>query len=179
MTQQNTPRFRNFTRREKTSIRQDVKRFEKIGRDHGCDSFDDYAEYVRERTKRDDEGFLLQKSFELFRGFGAYFGDQLIRATSMTRTACNMTLDGLGSEVFAEMVEHNPGWMVADMRLPQMVVVPYLISEQLFVDDPWPTALDDIFDQIIDWNLGYLDQLEIDSAWVIGVDLEPVRYSAA
>ena len=50
-----TLRIREFTRREKTCIRQDVKRFEKIGRDHHCNSLEDYVDFVRERIRFTDE----------------------------------------------------------------------------------------------------------------------------
>lgn len=37
---------RTFSRREKTCIRQDVKRFEKIRRGHGCEVLDDFVEFL-------------------------------------------------------------------------------------------------------------------------------------
>ena len=89
-----TPRA--FTRREKTIIRQDVKRFEKIGRDHRCVSLEDYANFVADRMKTDDHGGLTPKSFELFRGLVAYFGDQLLYETTLARLTGEVHIEGQG-----------------------------------------------------------------------------------
>jgi hypothetical protein len=170
--------FRGFSRREKTIIRQDVKRFEKIGRDHGCTLLDEFVEYVAERTKRDDEGYLTQKSFILFRGLGAYFGDQLIRHTMMGRFACDVRVHGSNNDTMTVMAQANPGWLVSDVMLDQHVIVPYLMTEHVFPTG-WAPSLDDIFDQLIDWNQGYLIKEELDTTCVFGEDLEPVNFYAA
>lgn len=170
---------RKFTRREKTIIRQDVKRFEKIGRDHGCTTLEEYAEYVAERTHRDADGYLTQKSFELFRALGAYFGEQLLYNTTMTRATCNVQVRKADDRLTQDMVASNPGWLLADMKVKQSVIVPYVMIERLFPVSPWTESLDDLLDQIIDWNHGYLLQEEINTAWVAGYDLEPVGFLAA
>ena len=170
---------REFSRGEKTCIRQDVKRFEKIGRDHGCATLDNYADFVTERTRRDDEGFLTQKSFELFRGLGAYFGHQLLQNTTLSRIACDVQPKGSHGHLTAAIAEANPGWLVADIHLNQYVIVPYLIVECVFPTSPWLDSLDDIFDQIIDWNHGYLSLEDIATIWVFGHDREPADNLAA
>src|SRR5699024_11614235 len=98
---------RKFTRREKTIIRQDVKRFEKIGRDHGCTTLEEYAEYVTERTHRDADGYLTQKSFGLFRALGAYFGEQLLYNTTMTRATCNVQVRKADDRLTQRSEEHT------------------------------------------------------------------------
>lgn len=174
-----TLKYRTFSRREKTCIRQDVKRFEKIGRDHGCTTFDEYVEFVAERTRRDDDGFLTQKSFELFRGLGAYFGDQLLDHTTMTRVACDIQGFHPEDNSIVVMAESNPGWLISDVVRDQNVIVPYLMTEQVFPITPWRDSLDDVFDQIIDWNQGYLFKEDLGTACVFGEDLEPFEFRAA
>lgn len=172
-------KFRTFSRHEKTCIRQDVKRFEKIGRDHGCGTLDEYVEYVAERTRRDDGGFLTQRSFELFRGLGAYFGDQLLRNTTMSRVACDVLSHHPKHHVTVIMAESNPGWLISDVLTNQNVIVPSLMTEHVFPLSPWINSLDEIFDQIIDWNQGYLGIDDLGTASVFGEDLEPLNFLAA
>ena len=148
-----TLRTREFTRREKTCIRQDVKRFEKIGRDHGCDSLEDYAEFVRERMRFTDEGDFTLKSLLLVRGLIAYFGDRLIRETMLERVAIT--------------VQQTPGALVRDPQTFQTVFVANLIFDYLMTDDLWAPTLDEIMDELVDWNYGYLDTEDVQTnhAW--------------
>src|SRR5699024_8613217 len=105
-----TPRA--FTRREKTSIRQDVKRFQKIGRDHGCAVLEDYAEFVAERLRYDDTGILTYRSVELIRGLSAHFGDLLLHYTSMVRIAGEPRITNCENRTLHNFVETFPGWLV-------------------------------------------------------------------
>lgn len=148
-----TLRIREFTRREKTCIRQDVKRFEKIGRDHHCNSLEDYVDFVRERIRVTDEGGITTKSLLLIRGLIAYFGDRLIRQTTMERVATTL--------------QHTPGSLVRDPQTFQTVFIANLIFDHLIADDLWAPSLDEIMDELIDWNDGYLDteDVQTDHAW--------------
>ena len=172
-----TPRA--FTRREKTCIRQDVKRFQKISRDHGCATFEDYAEFVYERTRRDDEGHLTQKSFELFRGLGAFFGDQLLDETTMSRGTANVEKDESPEALAHLIVANYPGWLLLDHLTGQSVVIPFIMSQRIFTSNYWTASLDDIFDEIVDWNHGYLTVDEVQTPWIAGPDLEAVNLWAA
>lgn len=174
-----TLRFRKFSRREKTSIRQDVKRFEKIGRDHGCCTLDDYVEFVALRTRRDDDGFLTQKSFELFRGLGSYFGDQLLHNTTMIRVGCDIQPDDPEDYLTPLMAKAHPGWLLSDLLMDQQVIVPYLMAEHVFPTTPWSASLDDVFDQLIDWNQGYLSIEEVETSSLWGDDIDPLDSYAA
>lgn len=142
-----TLRIREFTRREKTCIRQDVKRFEKIGRDHRCDSLDDYADFVRERLRFTDEGYFTTKSVSLVRGLIAYVGDQLIRATNLERVMTTLQL--------------APGWLLRDPGTYQTVFVGDLVIGYLLTHDLWGPTLDDIMDELVEWNDGYLDKEDL------------------
>ena len=146
-------RIREFTRREKTCIRQDVKRFEKIGRDHRCDSLEDYAYFVRERLRYTDQGEFTLKSLMLVRGLIAYVGDQLIRQTGLERVITTLQL--------------APGWLLRDPGTYQTVFVGDVVINHLITDDMWAPTLDEIVDELIDWNYGYLDKedLSTDHVW--------------
>ena len=170
---------RALTRREKTCIRQDVKRFEKIGRDHGCTSFEDYAEFVGERTRRDDEGFLPQKSFELFRGLGAYFGDQLLDETTMTRSTGDLRAHEPHDTLAQQIVANHPGWLLVDHLTDQSVIIPCIMTQRIFSANYWSASLDDIFDELVDWNQGYLTNDDVQTPWVSGPDLEEIDLWAA
>lgn len=172
-----TPRV--FTRREKTILRQDVKRFEKIGRDHGVTTFDDYAHFVIDRIKYDDDDKLTEKSFNLVRGLTAYYGEQLLYDTTLARLATDIAGDVLEHERFATWWKATPGLLLVDRFAGQSVMVASIIWDRIFPSDRWPMGLDELFDQIIDWNHGYLIQDEVDTQWVTGNDMKPEDYLAA
>lgn len=172
-----TPRA--FTRREKTCIRQDVKRFHKISRDHGCTTFEHYAEFVFERTRRDEEGHLTQKSFELFRGLGAFFGDQLLNETTMSRSTGVLEQEDQQETLMQQIVANFPGWLVVDHLTDQSVLIPCIMSQRILTSNYWSASLDDIFDEIVDWNHGYLTVDEVQTPWIAGPDLEAVDLWAA
>lgn len=173
-----TPRA--FNRREKTILRQDVKRFQKIGRDHGVSTFEDYAYFVIDRIKRDESGKLTDKSFALFRGLTGYFGEELMNETTLARLATDLTVT---EDPDAEAVEQYwsavPGRLLVDRFAGQTVMIADIIYTRVFVADRFPMPLDEIFDQIIDWNQGYLIRDEVETPWVIGNDIEPEDYLAA
>lgn len=158
-------RIREFTRREKTCIRQDVKRFEKIGRDHHCQSLDDYANFVRERMKRTVDGEFTLKSVMLIRGFIAYFGDRLMRETNLARVATTLEL--------------APGWLLRDAETFQTVFVGDVIVDCLLTDDLWAPTLDEIMDELIDWNYGYLDTEDVPTPHVWDPNTGLQNYLAA
>lgn len=170
---------RPFTRREKTIIRQDVKRFQKIGRDHGCTLLEDYAEFVSERLRRDDEGNLTAKSFELVRGLGAHFGDLLLDYTPMTRVTGDLDVTYLSATEAKNIVDKHPGWLMVDQWTTQSVLIPFVIADRLLVSNYWAASLDDIFDEIVDWNQGYLTKDDLRTAWALGPDLEDADFWAA
>lgn len=172
-----TPRV--FTRREKTTIRQDVKRFEKIGRDHGVITFDDYAFFVADRVKFDDGDKLTEKSFTLMRGLIAYFGEELLYETTLARLATDLSTHNQYQAVSESTWNALPGRLLVDRFAGQTVLVTNIIYDRVFPADRWPVSLDEIFDQIIDWNQGYLIRDEVDTKWVIGNDIEPEDYLAA
>ena len=145
-----TLRIREFTRREKACIRQDVKRFEKIGRDHRCDSLEDYVVFVRERMRFTDEGDFTVKSLLLVRGLIAYFGDRLIRETTLERVATTL--------------QHTPGSLVRDPQTFQTVFVANLIFDYLMTDDLWAPSLDEIMDELVDWNDCHLATEDVQTA---------------
>lgn len=146
-------RIRALTRREKTVIRQDVKRFEKIGRDHHCHTLEDFATFVRERLRIADTGQFTPKSLQLVGGLTAYFGDRLIRATDFIRIATTP--------------QAAPGWMLRDPSTFQTVFVLDLIIEHVIAMHPWEPTLDDIRDELVDWNAGYTETVELftDHVW--------------
>lgn len=168
---------RAFTRREKTVIRQDVKRFEKIGRDHRCVSLEDYANFVVDRMKTDDNGALTPKSFELFRGLVAYFGDQLLYETTLARLAGEVHIEGQGP--LDALGGSIPGWLLADRFEDLHVLVEPLIYDRIFGHQQWPVPLDDLRDQIIDWSHGYLFTAEVETFWVFGEDMAPEEFLTA
>ncbi len=170
---------RDFSRREKTSIRQDVKRFEKIGRDHGCRTLDDYVEFVTERTRRDEEGNFTQRSFELFRGLGAYFGQRLMDETTLSRLAADVSPGAQHEDLTQQMVEANPGWLLADFFQDQFVTVPFLLTDHIFANSWGQASLDDLFDELIDWNHGYLSKDDVEAAGLFGSDVVPDLFLAA
>lgn len=172
-----TPRA--FTRREKTSIRQDVKRFQKIGRDHGCTVLEDYAEFVAERLRYQDNGDLTTKSFELIRGLGAYFGDALLDHTPMVRIAGEMHVNIPQGRDTENLMDSHPGWLLGDQITTQSVIVPLIITDRVTTSMQWTESLDDIFDEIVDWNQGYLTRDDIRTPWVLGPDLEVPAFWAA
>lgn len=163
---------RAFTRREKTCIRQDVKRFQKIGRDHGCAVLEDYAEFVVERLRYHDDGDLTSRSFELVRGFGAYFGDLLLSYSPMVRIAGELRMTNPNGRLTENLMDSHPGWLLADQMTTQSVVVPLIITDRVTSSSYWAESLDDIFDEIVDWNQGYLSQDDIRTPWILGPDLE-------
>lgn len=158
-------RTREFTRREKTCIRQDVKRFQKIGRDHRCDSLEDYAHFVRERIKITNEGEFTIKSLSLIRGLIAYFGDRLIRETNLERVATTL--------------QRTPGWLLRDPKTFQAVFVSDLIIDFLITNKLWEPTLDEIMDELIDWNYGYLDTEDLHTVHVWDPDTGLQDYLAA
>lgn len=172
-----TPRA--YSRREKTILRQDVKRFQKIGRDHGVMAFDDYAYFVIDRVKRDESGQLTQKSFTLLRGLISYFGEELLYETTLARLATDLTVTGDDPLLWERQWGDTPGRLLVDRFAGQTVMVADIIHSRVFANDQWPIALDEIFDQIIDWNQGYLIRDEVETPWVIGNDIEPEDYLAA
>lgn len=160
-----TLRIREFTRREKTCIRQDVKRFEKIGRDHRCDSLEDYAHFVRERMKYSDTGEFTIKSLTLVRGLIAYVGDQLKRETNLERVMTTLEL--------------APGWLLRDPDTFQTVFVGDVVIEYLITNDFWAPTLDEIIDELIDWNYGYLETEDLHTRHVWDPDTGLGAYLAA
>lgn len=172
-----TPRA--FTRREKTSIRQDVKRFEKIGRDHGCVTMEDYARFVSDRLKPNDQGGISPSSWGLIRGLAVYFGEQLLYNTTLARMAADFADEDPGVQLAIDWHEGNPGGLLVDRFAGQHVFVPSIILERLDESHRWPVSLDEILDQIIDWNHGYLFREEVETRFVIGEDIEPDASMAA
>lgn len=170
---------RVFTRREKTLNRQDVKRFEKIGRDHGCLAMEDYANFVIDRIKFDDDGRLTIKSFELLRGLVAFFGNELVWQSTLARLAVDMKSQHPDDEVLEHWTTFMPGWLLVDGFADQHVFVANIIYDRIIRADSWLVPLDDILDQIIDWNHGYLIRDEVDTRWIAGYDIEPEDYLAA
>lgn len=170
--------LRPFTRREKTSIRQDAKRFHKIGRDHGCVTLDDYAEFVSQRLRHDAEGFLTQKSTDYLRGLGVYFGEQLMNESSLVRVAAELT-GKLASPTAKEIIEGQPGWFMIDVLQDQCVLIPVAINEHVLGGPQWRNSLDDFLDQIVDWNLGYVSRDDLVTNALVGSDVEPDAYLAA
>lgn len=170
--------MRPFTRREKTSIRQDSKRFHKIGRDHGCVTLDDYADFVSQRLRRDADGFLTQKSRDYLRGLGVYFGEQLMNESSLMRVAAGFT-GQMADPVATAITEAQPGWFMADMLQNQFVMIPVAINEHVLGGSSWRDSLDDLLDQIVDWNLGYLSRDDLTTNAIVGSDIEPDLYLAA
>lgn len=168
---------RPFTRREKTSIRQDVKRFEKIGRDHGCVTLEDYADFVAERIKYDEQGRLIPKSFWLFRGLVSYFGHQLLNETTLARMTGEIEDAQFGTSGL--LSEEIPGWLLVDRFSGLSVFVAPLVYGRILGNEYWSESLDDLMDQIIDWNHGYLFRDEVDTPWIAGEAVEPDEYSAA
>lgn len=172
-----TPRA--FTRREKTCIRQDVKRFQKIGRDHGCTVLEDYAEFVAERLRYNDTGILTTRSVELIRGLSAYFGDLLLHYTTMVRIAGEPRITNYESRTTRNFIETFPGWLVADQITTQSVMVPMIVYDRVTTSTFWTESLDDIFDEIVDWNEGYLTRDDVHTPWILGPDLEMSDFWAA
>lgn len=170
---------RPFTRREKTLLRQDVKRFEKIGRDHGCVTMEDFANFVTDRLKYDEAGNLTEYSRKLFRGLVTYFGEQLQYNTTLARMANDVEIEKPCSTLGWAIFQDVPGWLLVDRFWNQSVVVVMIVAERIFRPNPWPTSLDDILDQIIDWNQGYIFIDEIETAWISGDDMEPEHDIAA
>src|SRR5690625_7602562 len=97
----------------------------------------------------------------------------------MTRATCNVQVRKADDRLTQDMVASNPGWLLADMKVKQSVIVPYMMIERLFPVSPWTESLDDLMDQIIDWNHGYLLQEEINSECVAGYVLVLVGSLAA
>lgn len=172
-----TPRA--FSRSEKTILRQDVKRFQKIGRDHGVIAFDDYAYFVIDRIKHEDSGKLTQKSFTLLRGLMSYFGEELLYETTLARLATDLTVAGDDPLLWERYWSDTPGRLLVDRFAGQTVMVANIIHDRVFATDQRPMPLDEIFDQIIDWNQGYLIRDEVETPWVLGNDIEPEDYLAA
>lgn len=168
---------RAFTRREKTIIRQDVKRFEKIGRDHHCVDLEDYANFVADRMKTDEQGAITPKSFELFRGLVAYFGDQLLYETTLARLTGDVCIEG--QEPIDALGDTIPGWLLADRFEDLHVLVGPLIYDRIFGRQQYPVPLDELRDQIIDWSHGYLFTAEVETFWVFGEDIAPEEYLTA
>src|SRR5699024_10016778 len=113
-----TPRA--FTRREKTIIRQDVKRFEKIGRDHKCVTMEDFADFVTNRMKYKD-GKITVTSKRLIRGLTVSFGEQLLHTTTMARLPIDLT--GGTQPRSSPLRSATPGWLLADRFVSQTVLV--------------------------------------------------------
>lgn len=175
MTIRMTPRA--FTRREKTIIRQDVKRFEKIGRDHNCVELEDYANFVADRFKKDDQGLMTPKTFQLFRGLVAYFGEQLLYETTLARLTGEVEFEGQG---FLDSVDATvPGWLLVDRFSSLDVFVAPLIYDRIAENQRLPVPLDVLMDQIIDWNHGYLFNDEVETSWIFGENVEPEGRLAA
>lgn len=172
-----TPRA--FTRREKTILRQDVKRFQKIGRDHGVITFEDYAYFVTDRMKRDGFGQLTENSLALLRGFISYFGEELMHETTLARLATDLTVTQSAAQEVQQHWNSVPGRLLVNRFVGQQVLVAGVIQDRVFGTAPWPMPLDEIFDQIVDWNQGYLIKDEVETRWVIGNDIEPEDYLAA
>lgn len=170
---------REFTRREKTCIRQDVKRFEKIGRDHHCDTFEDYVDFVRNRLKFDEDEQLTLKSYELFRGLTAYFGDQLLRNTAFQRVAGEAWIRARDNTETQLGGNALPGWLLFDAGTGQLIYVSWIVLEQVLVAPYRSASLDDIFDEIIDWNHGYLLREDLHTSGVGGPDVGLEDYLAA
>ncbi|GAA2044072.1 hypothetical protein GCM10009720_26200 [Yaniella flava] len=170
---------RAFTRREKTSIRQDVKRFEKIGRDHGCVSMEDFAHFVSDRVKSNSAGGLTSSSKELIRGLAVYFGEQLLYNTTLARLAVDFVDDDSTLRSAIAWHEENPGGVLVDRFAGQSVFAPSIILERLDESHRWPVSLDEILDQIIDWNHGYLFREEVETLFITGEDIEPDASMAA
>jgi len=167
---------RPFTRREKTSIRQDVKRFEKIGRDHKCVTMEDFADFVTNRMKYKD-GKITVTSKSLIRGLTVYFGEQLLYNTTMARLAIDVT--GGTQHLISTLRSENPGWLLADRFVGQTVLVWPIVVDYVTQGHQCSTSLDDLLDQLIDWNHGYLFREEIETPWALGHDLEPENFLAA
>ena len=170
---------RAFTRREKTCIRQDVKRFQKIGRDHGCAVLEDYAEFVAERLRYHEAGELTTRSVELIRGLGAYFGDLLLHYTTMVRVAGELRMTSEEKRSIRNVMDTFPGWLVADQITTQSVMVPLIVHDRVTSSTYWTESLDDIFDEIVDWNEGYLTRDDVHTPWIFGPDLEMSDFWAA
>lgn len=169
-------RPRSFTRREKTSIRQDVKRFEKIGRDHKCVTMADFANFVTDRLKYKD-GRITATSKSLIRGLTVYFGEQLLYNTTLARLAVDITSGA--QQLITDLRDENPGWLLADRFIGQTVLVWPIVFDYVTLAPQCATSLDDLLDQLIDWNHGYLFRDEIETPWAFGYDLEPEDYLAA
>lgn len=166
----NTPRpetlqLREFTRREKTQLRQRVKRFEKIGRDHHCAVLEDYVNFVRDRFRVTDQKLPTDKSAELVLGLIAYVGDRLIRATDLERIAVSDRV--------------LPGGLIRDPNTFQTVFVDSLVLEQIVGFNRWVPSLDEIFDQLVDWNLGYLCKEDLQTTQVWDPEIGLQNYLAA
>ena len=69
-------------------------------------------------------------------------------------------------ERVATTLQHTPGSLVRDPDF-QTVFIANLIFDHLIADDLWAPSLDEIMDELIDWNDGYLDteDVQTDYAW--------------
>lgn len=57
--------------------------------------------------------------------------------------------------------------------------MPYLMAERVFPTTPWSASLDDVFDQLIDWNQGFLSIEEVETSSLWGDDIDPLDSYAA
>src|SRR5699024_9133066 len=147
--------------------------------DHGVTTFDDYAHFVIDRIKYDDDDKLTEKSFNLVRGLTAYYGDQMLYDTTLARLATDIAGVVLEHESFATWWKATPGLLLVDRFAGQSVMVASIIWDRIFPSDRWPMRLYVLFYQIIDWNHGYLLQYKVDTKLVTDNDIESEDYLAA
>lgn len=97
----------------------------------------------------------------------------------MSRIPSDVRRVNPADEVTSVMAQTNPGWLMANLWMDQLIIVPYLMTEHVFAPTPWCNSLDEVFDQIIDWNHGYLSIDDIESPSIQGTDIDPLTFYAA